>query len=162
VAGFASTASGDASSWRNISISLIEAVRLPNPVSPVGFEKRTRRRNWAMSVIIVFPNGTDWFKANWVFQQLAQDGTWAPCFQSEIIFARPCSLGCLASTRNSRLALARALREPKLANPVLALRASSPDRGRPPSLCWCPRLLPDPILVVARVCHSKTMVSKYK
>jgi len=26
-----------------------------------------------MSVIIVFPNGTDWFKANWVFCQLAQD-----------------------------------------------------------------------------------------
>lgn len=26
-----------------------------------------------MSVIIVFPDGTDWFKANWVFQQLAQD-----------------------------------------------------------------------------------------
>ena len=28
-----------------------------------------------MSVIIVFPNGTDWFKANWVFRQLAQDAT---------------------------------------------------------------------------------------
>lgn len=26
-----------------------------------------------MSVIIVFPDGTDWFKANWVFRQLAQD-----------------------------------------------------------------------------------------
>jgi hypothetical protein len=26
-----------------------------------------------MSVIIVFPNGTDWFKANWVFRQLAGD-----------------------------------------------------------------------------------------
>ena len=26
-----------------------------------------------MSVIIVFPNGADWFKANWVFRQLAQD-----------------------------------------------------------------------------------------
>lgn len=26
-----------------------------------------------MSVIIVFPNGTDWFKANWVFRQLAED-----------------------------------------------------------------------------------------
>ncbi len=26
-----------------------------------------------MSVIIVFPNGTDWFKANWVFRQLVQD-----------------------------------------------------------------------------------------
>jgi hypothetical protein len=26
-----------------------------------------------MSVIIVFPNGTDWFKANWVFRQLGQD-----------------------------------------------------------------------------------------
>jgi len=26
-----------------------------------------------MSVIIVFPDGTDWFKANWVFQQLAHD-----------------------------------------------------------------------------------------
>jgi hypothetical protein len=26
-----------------------------------------------MSVIIVFPNGTDWFKANWIFRQLAQD-----------------------------------------------------------------------------------------
>jgi hypothetical protein len=28
-----------------------------------------------MSVIIVFPNGRDWFKANWVFRQLAQDIT---------------------------------------------------------------------------------------
>jgi hypothetical protein len=26
-----------------------------------------------MSVIIVFPDGTDWFKANWVFRQLARD-----------------------------------------------------------------------------------------
>jgi hypothetical protein len=26
-----------------------------------------------MSVIIVFPNGTDWFRANWVFRQLAGD-----------------------------------------------------------------------------------------
>ena len=26
-----------------------------------------------MSVIIVFPDGTDWFKANWVFRQLADD-----------------------------------------------------------------------------------------
>ena len=26
-----------------------------------------------MSLIIVFPDGTDWFKANWVFRQLAQD-----------------------------------------------------------------------------------------
>ena len=26
-----------------------------------------------MPVIIVFPNGTDWFKANWVFRQLSQD-----------------------------------------------------------------------------------------
>jgi hypothetical protein len=26
-----------------------------------------------MSVIILFPDGTDWFKANWVFRQLAQD-----------------------------------------------------------------------------------------
>jgi hypothetical protein len=26
-----------------------------------------------MSVVIVFPDGTDWFKANWVFRQLAQD-----------------------------------------------------------------------------------------
>ena len=26
-----------------------------------------------MSVVIVLPNGTDWFKANWVFRQLAQD-----------------------------------------------------------------------------------------
>jgi hypothetical protein len=26
-----------------------------------------------MSVIIVFPDGTDWFKANWVFRQLAHD-----------------------------------------------------------------------------------------
>lgn len=26
-----------------------------------------------MSVIIVFPNGTDWFKANWVFRQLCED-----------------------------------------------------------------------------------------
>jgi predicted RNA-binding Zn ribbon-like protein len=26
-----------------------------------------------MSVIIVFPDGTDWFKANWVFRKLAQD-----------------------------------------------------------------------------------------
>ncbi len=26
-----------------------------------------------MSVVIVFPNGTDWFKANWVFRQLAED-----------------------------------------------------------------------------------------
>ena len=26
-----------------------------------------------MSVIIVFPDGTDWFKANWVFRQLALD-----------------------------------------------------------------------------------------
>jgi hypothetical protein len=26
-----------------------------------------------MSVLIVFPNGSDWFKANWVFRQLAQD-----------------------------------------------------------------------------------------
>jgi hypothetical protein len=26
-----------------------------------------------MSVVIVFPSGTDWFKANWVFRQLAQD-----------------------------------------------------------------------------------------
>jgi hypothetical protein len=26
-----------------------------------------------MSVIIVFPDGADWFKANWVFRQLAQD-----------------------------------------------------------------------------------------
>jgi predicted RNA-binding Zn ribbon-like protein len=26
-----------------------------------------------MSVIIVFPHGADWFKANWVFRQLAQD-----------------------------------------------------------------------------------------
>jgi len=26
-----------------------------------------------MSVIIVFPDGTDWFRANWVFRQLAQD-----------------------------------------------------------------------------------------
>jgi hypothetical protein len=26
-----------------------------------------------MSVIVVFPDGTDWFKANWVFRQLAQD-----------------------------------------------------------------------------------------
>jgi hypothetical protein len=26
-----------------------------------------------MSVIIVFPHGRDWFKANWVFRQLAQD-----------------------------------------------------------------------------------------
>ena len=26
-----------------------------------------------MSVIIVFPDGRDWFKANWVFRQLAQD-----------------------------------------------------------------------------------------
>jgi hypothetical protein len=28
-----------------------------------------------ISVIIVFPDGTDWFKANWVFRQLAQDVT---------------------------------------------------------------------------------------
>jgi hypothetical protein len=26
-----------------------------------------------MSVTVVFPNGTDWFKANWVFHQLAED-----------------------------------------------------------------------------------------
>jgi hypothetical protein len=26
-----------------------------------------------MSVIIVFSDGTDWFKANWVFRQLARD-----------------------------------------------------------------------------------------
>ena len=26
-----------------------------------------------MSVIIVLPDGTDWFKANWVFRQLAHD-----------------------------------------------------------------------------------------
>jgi hypothetical protein len=26
-----------------------------------------------MSVIILLPNGTDWFKANWVFRQLAED-----------------------------------------------------------------------------------------
>lgn len=26
-----------------------------------------------MSVVIVFPDGTEWFKANWVFRQLAQD-----------------------------------------------------------------------------------------
>jgi hypothetical protein len=26
-----------------------------------------------MSVIIVLPNGTDWFRANWVFRQLASD-----------------------------------------------------------------------------------------
>ena len=26
-----------------------------------------------MSVIVVFPDGTDWFKANWVFRQLADD-----------------------------------------------------------------------------------------
>jgi hypothetical protein len=26
-----------------------------------------------MSVIIVFPDGPDWFKANWVFRQLARD-----------------------------------------------------------------------------------------
>ena len=26
-----------------------------------------------MSVIIVFPDGTDWFKGNWVFRQLAHD-----------------------------------------------------------------------------------------
>jgi hypothetical protein len=26
-----------------------------------------------MSVIIVFPDGTDWFRANWVFRQLARD-----------------------------------------------------------------------------------------
>jgi hypothetical protein len=26
-----------------------------------------------MSVIIVFPNRADWFKANWVFRQLAED-----------------------------------------------------------------------------------------
>ena len=26
-----------------------------------------------MSVIILFPDGTDWFKANWVFRQLAQE-----------------------------------------------------------------------------------------
>ncbi len=26
-----------------------------------------------MSVIILFPNGTEWFKANWVFRQLAHD-----------------------------------------------------------------------------------------
>jgi len=25
-----------------------------------------------MSVLIKFPNGTDWFKANWVFRQLAK------------------------------------------------------------------------------------------
>ena len=29
--------------------------------------------NCKMSVIIVFANGRDWFKANWVFRQLAQD-----------------------------------------------------------------------------------------
>jgi hypothetical protein len=26
-----------------------------------------------MSVIVVFPDGTDWFKAHWVFRQFAQD-----------------------------------------------------------------------------------------
>jgi hypothetical protein len=26
-----------------------------------------------MSVIIVFPSGADWFKANWVFRQLVED-----------------------------------------------------------------------------------------
>lgn len=26
-----------------------------------------------MSVLIVFPDGSNWFKANWVFRQLAQD-----------------------------------------------------------------------------------------
>lgn len=26
-----------------------------------------------MSVLIVFPDGPDWFKANWVFRQLAED-----------------------------------------------------------------------------------------
>ena len=26
-----------------------------------------------MSVLIVFPDGSDWFKANWVFRQLKQD-----------------------------------------------------------------------------------------
>lgn len=26
-----------------------------------------------MSIIIVLPNGSDWFKANWVFRQLSED-----------------------------------------------------------------------------------------
>ena len=50
-----------------------------------------------MSVAIVFPNGTDWFKANWGFRQLAEDTTSHHREDDGICNAleEPLALGCL-------------------------------------------------------------------
>ena len=37
-----------------------------------------------MSVIIVFPDGTDWSKANWVFRQLAKDVSYRYSSDAEV------------------------------------------------------------------------------